>query len=82
MKVLVNSKYRLNPSILVYSPLPLATRVVYPRIKYTDRVYSDILRGSNTVVYIDYQRYKEIINAIRRYIMIDSRDFLTIFIEK
>ena len=82
MKVLVNSKYRLNHSILVYSPLSLATRVVYPRIKYTDRVCSNIFRGSNTVVYIDYQYYKEIISTIRRYMMIDSRDFLTIFIKK
>ena len=54
MKVLMNPKYRLNHSILVYSPLPLATRAVYPRIKYTDRVYGNILRCSNIVVCVDY----------------------------
>ena len=82
MKVLVNPKYGLNYSILVYSPLPSATRVVYPRIKYTNQVYGNILRDSNTVVCVDYQCYKKIISAIRRYIIRDSRNSLTIFIDK
>ena len=66
----------------MYIFLPLATRVAYLRIIDTNQVFSDILRVSNIVVYVDYQCYKEIISAIRRYIMIGSRDFLTIFIEK
>ena len=78
----MNPKYRLSHSILIYSSLLLATRAVYPRIKYTDRVCGNILRASNTIVSIDYKHYREIISAIRRYIIIDSRGFLIIFLEK
>ena len=64
----------------MYIFLPLAVRAAYFKIIDIDQVFSDILIVSDTVEYVDYQHYKEIISAIRRYRVRASREVLRLFV--
>ena len=58
----------------------MAARAVYFRLIDIDQVFSDILIVSDTVEYIDYQCYKEIISTIKRYRVKASEEVLRLFV--